>query len=108
MKTMRHFFLALFCWLSFSAHAAVDPDLVAKLAAEESDDKIAAILQIAQTAEPEALTILQSLSEGTLSAPDGSVYEGAFSRGRRNGRGSITFADGRTVDGTFVNDRLVR
>ena len=46
--------------------------------------------------------------QGTLSAPDGSVFEGAFSRGRRNGRGSITFADGRTVDGTFVNDRLVR
>jgi urea transport system permease protein len=69
---MRVLFLALFCWLTFSAHASVDPALVQQLASEESDDKIAAILQIAQTAEPEALTILQSLSEGTLTAPDGS------------------------------------
>jgi urea transport system permease protein len=55
-----------------SVHASVDPALVQQLASEESDDKIAAILQIAATAEPEALKILQSLSEGTLTAPDGS------------------------------------
>jgi urea transport system permease protein len=69
---MRSLFLALFCWLSFSAHAAVDPALVQQLASEESDEKIAAIQAIAAMAEPEALTILQSLSEGTLTAPDGS------------------------------------
>jgi urea transport system permease protein len=69
---MRHFFIALFCWLSLVAHAAIDPALVQQLAAEESDDKIAAILKIAQTAEPEALTILQSLADGMLQGPDGS------------------------------------
>jgi len=68
---MRHLFLTLFCWLSFSAHATVDPALVAQLASEESDDKIAAIQAIAATADPEALRILQSLSDGTLAAPDG-------------------------------------
>ena len=40
---MRHLFIALFCWLSLAAHAAIDPALVKQLAAEESDDKIAAI-----------------------------------------------------------------
>lgn len=69
---MRHFFLALFCWLTFSAHATVDPVLVQQLAAEESDDKIAAIQAIAATADPAALNILQALSDGTLTAPDGS------------------------------------
>ncbi|MDI6750834.1 MAG: urea ABC transporter permease subunit UrtB [Pseudomonadota bacterium] len=69
---MRFLFLALFCWTSLFAHAAIDPALVAKLAAEESDDKIAAIQTIAATAEPEALQILQSLADGTLTAPDGS------------------------------------
>lgn len=69
---MRYFFIALFCWLSFAARAAVDPALVQQLAAEESDDKIAAILKIAQTAEPEALLILQSLADGSLQGPDGS------------------------------------
>ncbi|MDX9994592.1 MAG: urea ABC transporter permease subunit UrtB [Rhodocyclaceae bacterium] len=72
MKTMRHIFIALFCWLGLSAHAAFDPALVRQLAAEESDDKIAAIQAIAATAEPEALKILQSLADGTLTAPDGS------------------------------------
>jgi len=71
MKTMRHLFITLFCWLSFSAHAAVDPALLAQLAAEESDDKIAAIQAIAASADPAALQILQSLSAGTLTAPDG-------------------------------------
>jgi urea transport system permease protein len=71
MKNMRHLLLALFCWLSLSAHAAVDPALVAKLAAEESDDKIAAIQAIAASADPEAAKILQSLADGTLTAPDG-------------------------------------
>ncbi|MDP1524555.1 MAG: urea ABC transporter permease subunit UrtB [Rhodocyclaceae bacterium] len=69
---MSRFFIAFFCWLTFSAHASIDPALVKQLAAEESDDKIAAILKIAETAEPEALTILQSLADGTLIAPDGS------------------------------------
>ena len=71
---MRHFFLALFCWLglALAAHAAVDPALVKQLAAEESDDKIAAILQLAQTADPEAAKLLQSLADGTLKAEDGS------------------------------------
>ncbi len=69
---MRHLLIALFCWFSFSAQAALDPALVAQLAAEESDDKIVAILKIAQTAEPGALTVLQSLAEGSLLGPDGS------------------------------------
>ncbi len=72
MNPMRLFLLALFCWLTFSAQAAVDSALVQQLASEESDDKIAAILKIAETAEPEALTLLQSLADGTLTAPDGS------------------------------------
>ncbi len=69
---MRLLLLTLFCWLSFSASAAVDPALVQQLAAEESDDKIAAIQAIAATADPEAAKLLQSLADGTLTAPDGS------------------------------------
>ena len=69
---MRLFLLTLFCWLSLAAHATVDSSLVQQLAAEESDDKIAAIQAIAATADPEALPLLQSLADGTLTAPDGS------------------------------------
>ncbi|MDO8375757.1 MAG: hypothetical protein Q7S91_01035, partial [Aquabacterium sp.] len=63
---MRKLLLALFCCLSLAAHAALDPAAVKQLAAEESDDKIAAIHKLALTAEPEALALLQQLADGTL------------------------------------------
>ena len=69
---MRHLLLALFCCLSLAAHAGVDPALVKQLAAEESDEKIAAINKIALSGEPDALTLLQSLNEGTLKDADGN------------------------------------
>jgi urea transport system permease protein len=69
---MRHIVLVLFCWFAVTAQAAVDAALVAQLAAEESDEKIAAIQQIAQSGDPEALQILQALAAGSLSGPDGS------------------------------------
>ncbi|OHC61799.1 MAG: urea ABC transporter permease subunit UrtB [Rhodocyclales bacterium RIFCSPLOWO2_02_FULL_63_24] len=60
------FFLLLMLLLGFAAHAAPDPAVVRQLAAEESDDKIAAIHKLALTAEPEALAVLQQLADGTL------------------------------------------
>ena len=52
--------------LGFAAHAAPDPAVVRQLAAEESDDKIAAIRKLALTAEPEAQALLQQLADGAL------------------------------------------
>ena len=49
---MRKLLFALLCSLSLAAYAAPDPAAVRQLAAEESDDKIAAIRKIALTAEP--------------------------------------------------------
>ena len=63
---MRNLILALLCCLSLVAHAAPDPAAVRQLAAEDSDDKIAAIRKIALTAEPEALAVLQQLADGSL------------------------------------------
>jgi urea transport system permease protein len=68
---MRNLFLALFCLFAFAAHAAVDPALVQALGAEESDDKIAAIDALVKTGDPEALTILKQLDEGTLKDANG-------------------------------------
>ena len=72
MKPLRHMLFALCCLLAPMAQAAIDPALTAQLAAEESDDKIAAIQNIAQLADPAAAKLLQSLADGTLTAPDGS------------------------------------
>jgi urea transport system permease protein len=62
----RLLFIALFCWFATVAHAAIDPALLKQLAAEESDDKIAAIEALVKTGDPEALTILKQLDEGTF------------------------------------------
>jgi urea transport system permease protein len=72
MNLIRRLLVALACAASVCVHAAVDPALVGQLAAEESDDKIAAIRKVAETADPEAVRILQALADGTLTAPDGS------------------------------------
>jgi urea transport system permease protein len=61
----RIFFLLLMLF-GCAAHAAPNPALVRQLAAEESDDKIAAIQKLALTAEPEALAVLQQLADGSL------------------------------------------
>jgi urea transport system permease protein len=63
---MRKLFFVLFCCLSLAAHAVPDPAAVRQLAAEESEEKIAAIRKLALTAEPEALALLQQLADGTL------------------------------------------
>jgi len=63
---MRKLLFTLLCCLSLAAYAAPDPALVRQLAAEESDDKIAAIQKLALTAEPDALAVLQQLADGTL------------------------------------------
>ncbi|KAF0166504.1 MAG: branched-chain amino acid transport system permease protein [Rhodocyclaceae bacterium] len=63
---MRKLVFTLLCCLSLAAYAVPDPALVRQLAAEESDDKIAAIQKLALTAEPEALEVLQQLADGTL------------------------------------------
>ncbi len=68
---MRHLLFTLFCCLSFAAHAELDPLVLKQLAAEESEDKIAAIQKLAQSAEPEAIKTLQALADGSLKGPGG-------------------------------------
>jgi urea transport system permease protein len=63
---MRHLLFTLFFCLSFFAHAAIDPAVVKQLGAEESEDKISSIRKLAQSAEPEAVKLLQELAAGTL------------------------------------------
>ena len=53
--------------LAAPAQAALDAKAVAQLAAEDSDEKIAAIWALAQGEQPEeAMKVLQALAEGSL------------------------------------------
>jgi urea transport system permease protein len=70
---MRFPLLACLCWfLALPAWAALDPALVRQLGAEDSDEKIAAIQQIAAAGGAEAQQVLQQLAEGSLKDADGN------------------------------------
>ena len=68
---MRSIVFLIFCCLSLVARAALDPAVVRQLGAEEADAKIAAIQQLALSAEPEALALLQQLADGRLKNEQG-------------------------------------
>ena len=42
--------------------------------------------------------------EGTMTYPDGAVYQGQFMLGLSNGHGKMTFPDGKEFRGEFLND----
>jgi urea transport system permease protein len=51
---------------SLAAQAALDPVAVRQLAAEDSSDKVAAIRQLVQTADPDAVRVLKAMAEDSL------------------------------------------
>ncbi|HXE40488.1 MAG TPA: urea ABC transporter permease subunit UrtB [Azonexus sp.] len=51
---------------SLSARAALDPASVRQLAAEDSSAKVAAIHQLTQTADPDAVRLLKAMAEDSL------------------------------------------
>jgi urea transport system permease protein len=54
-------------------HASTPPALLKQLASDESDDKIAAIAALVNSANPDAISTLQALADGTLTGPDGEA-----------------------------------
>jgi urea transport system permease protein len=56
----------LFSLGSLSAQAALDPAQVRQLAADDSSEKVAAIRQLTQTADPEAVRVLKAMAEDSL------------------------------------------
>jgi urea transport system permease protein len=66
VRRARSLLLTVLLPLAFSAHAALDPKLVAGLAAEDSDDKIAAIEALVRQAPDRALPVLKAMAEEGL------------------------------------------
>jgi urea transport system permease protein len=63
--------------LALCAHApaalALDADLLARLASEDGDEKIAAVRQLGASADPGALRVLRALGDGALATAGGRV-----------------------------------
>ncbi len=63
---IKKLLVVLLCASGLNAQAALDPAQVRRLAADDSSDKVAAIRQITQTADPDAVRVLKAMSEDTL------------------------------------------
>ena len=63
---IRKLLVVLLCASSLSAHAALDPAQVRQLAAEDSSDKVVAIHQLTQTADPDAVRVLKAMADDSL------------------------------------------
>ena len=74
MKRLLSLFLLLGL-LSGPALAALDPAVVKQLAAEDSDEKIAAIQQLGASGDRDAVKVLKAMGDDALFAtPDGQVF----------------------------------
>jgi len=72
---MKPIVLVLLLWFcALPAMAALDPAVVKRLAAEESDDKIAAIQQLSSGADKDAARVLKALSEDALFVSGDQVF----------------------------------
>ncbi|BDG09201.1 urea ABC transporter permease subunit UrtB [Anaeromyxobacter paludicola] len=72
---MRPLTAALFLLLlaPAAARAALDPQAVAKLGAEDSEEKLAGVDELARSADPAAARVLQALAEDNLQVANGRV-----------------------------------
>ena len=72
MRTLRHLVLAALCAYALPC-PALDADVVGKLASDDSEEKLAAIRQLAATGDPGAARVLQALADGGLQVSGGRV-----------------------------------
>jgi len=62
----KYLIVLLLCAGILPAHAALDPAQVRRLAADDSTEKVAAIRQLTQTADPDAVRVLKAMADDNL------------------------------------------
>src|SRR5688572_21449183 len=65
-EMLRILLAALLLLLAQGTLAAIDPALIARLAADDNDEKVAAIAAIVATGDPDAWRVLKSMADGEL------------------------------------------
>ena len=102
---IRKTLLVLLCAGGLNAHAALDPLPVRQLAAEDSSQKVAAIRQLTQTADPDAARVLQAMANDSLYLANGQalIIDGERAFDAASGKPVKTPADPESVT---VNNRI--
>ncbi|MFZ2628344.1 MAG: urea ABC transporter permease subunit UrtB [Rugosibacter sp.] len=107
---MRHFLFLFFgCIAILSSgisHAALDVAVVRQLAAEESEDKIAAIQQLGQAADPAALAVLKALNDDALYAANGRILIVADDKATDAATGEALPSVPDDAEGISINNRI--
>ena len=102
---IRKTLLVLLCAGGLNAHAALDPLPVRQLAAEDSSQKVAAIRQLTQTADPDAARVLQAMANDSLYLANGQalIIDGERAFDAASGKPVKTPADPESIT---VNNRI--
>ncbi len=105
---MRRFLLAmlLFTLPSLSAFAALAPALVKQLAAEESDDKIAAIHQLGASASADTAKVLKAMADDELLVAGEAVFIFDGERAVDAASGAAIEPAPETYESITVNNRV--
>lgn len=107
---MRHFFCIFFgCIVLLSSgvsHAALDAAVVKQLAAEESEDRIAAIQALGQAADPAALAVLEALSHDALYVANGRILLVADDKATDAATGEALPSVPEDAEGISINNRI--
>jgi urea transport system permease protein len=91
------------------ALAALDADAVRKLGAEDTDDKIAGIAKLAESADPAAFAVLKALAEDNLAVlKDGRVIVVAGPAARDAATGAEVPASAADRESITINNRVRR
>jgi urea transport system permease protein len=106
--TMKRFFLTLLIVFlpASNAFAALDPALVKQLAAEETDDKIAAIHQLGASAGAEAAKVLKAMADDELLVAGEAVFLFDGERAVDAASGAAIEPAPETYESITVNNRV--
>lgn len=103
----RLFATFLLTILALPALAALDPAVVAKLAAEDSDEKIAAIQAIGASGDRSAVPLLKALADGNLMAtPEGRVFLMPEEQAMDAATGQVIDPAPEQYDAIMINNRI--
>lgn len=109
MKALRLAFACLFALLlAWPAHAALDAARLARLAADDNDEKVAAIRELAASGQARAIDVLRALEDDALAVLDGGKRVAIVANGRL--RDAVSDADlgpaPNSVETVVINNRI--